>query len=447
MVFLVICSVLHSRAFKIISLAVLVLALPLIVIGVGKVVSYLSHAGGTEANLVVDTGVSFKTTDVWRNFAQGGEEKARMLEPIVGKAKALKPQYVRIDHIFDYYDQASLDLTIHDIQAMGAKPFISISDANPPTDWAQWESQVQSLVEHVSGRNGLNISDVYYEVWNEPDLYGGYKMGRDPNYLDLYSHTVAAISRANGVNKFKVGGPAITALYKAWFDGFMQFAARSNLPVDFFSWHRYSKNLEDYEDDVANIKSWLTSYPNYSGIELIITELGPNSENDKVYDNSFGAIHAIATSAVLEGEVTRVFNFELVDGPGESQYWGRWGLFTHPKFGEPIAKPRFSAFPFLNNMVGARVNVSGEGSWVKAFGKKSGELTKLLVVNYDINGTHTEAVPIRFVNLSSGNFTFRRTDFSGEKVDVQVATTSAEWATTQFFKANSAAIFEIIPSK
>lgn len=436
---------LQSRTFKIISLIVLVAALPLVVYGVGRVISYFTSASGEQANLVVDTAASFTTSDVWRNFAQGGEEKTRMLEPIVEKAKPLKAQYIRIDHIFDYYDQASLDLTIHDIQAMGAKPFISISDATPPSDWQKWESEVTALVEHISGRGGLNISDVYYEVWNEPDLYGGYKIGGSPNYLDLYSHTVAAIVRAKNVNKFKVGGPATTALYKNWFDGFMQFASRSNLPVDFFSWHRYSKNLNDYEDDVNNVKSWLLNYPNYSGVELIITEMGPNSENDKVYDDSFGAIHAIAANTVLEGQVSKVFNFELVDGPGSSQYWGRWGLFTNPKFGDPIAKPRFATFPFLNNMIGARINVSGQGSWVKAFGKKSADLIKLLVVNYDINGTHTEAVPIKFVNLKSGDFTFRRIDFSGEKTDVVVATSSSEWATTQFFKANSAAIFEIIP--
>ena len=435
----------RSRAFKIISLIVIVLLLPVVVYGVTQVVSYLSRAGGTEANLVIDTANSTTTTDVWRNFAQGGEEKKRMLEPVVGKAKALRPQYVRIDHIFDYYDEASLDLTIGDIRAMGAKPFISITDSTVPTDWGAWENKVQTLIQHVSGRDGLNISDVYYEVWNEPNLYGGYKIGGSPNYLDLYSHTVAGIVRARNANSFKVGGPATTALYKNWFDGLMRFASSSNLPVDFFSWHRYSKDLEDYEKDIVNVKTWLNDYPNYSGMELMITEMGPNSENDKIYDNGFGAIHAIATNAVLEGEITGAFNFELVDGPGSEQYWGRWGIFTNPKFGEPIAKPRFAAFPFLNNMLGAKINVSGEGSWVKAFGKKSADLIKLLVVNYDINGTHTEAVPMKFVGLKFGNFTFKRTDFGGGGTEIDVATSSSEWSTIEFFRPNTAAIFQIIP--
>ncbi len=435
----------RPKAFKIISLIVLVIALPVIVYGVGKVISYLSHAGGVEANLVVDTGSAFDSTDVWRNFAQGGEEKKRMLESIAPKAKALRAQYVRIDHIFDYYDEASLDLTINDIRTMGAKPFISISDSNTPTDWSVWESKVQSLVQHISGKSGLNIADVYYEVWNEPDLYGGYKIGGNPSYPELYAHTVMAASRTKNVNAFKIGGASTTALYKNWFDGLLKFATNSNLRLDFFSWHRYSKNLEDYEEDVSNVKTWLTNYPAYSGIELMITETGPNSENDKVYDNGFGAIHAIATNTVLQGDITRAFNFELVDGPGNEQYWGRWGIYTNPKFGDPIAKPRFQAFTFMNNMLGAKINVSGEGSWIKSFGKKSGDLVKLLVVNYDINGTHTEAVPIKFMNLKFNNFTFKRTDFGGGEREVEVATDSSEWSTVEFFKPNTASIFQIIP--
>ena len=375
-----------------------------------------------------------------------------MLEPIVVKAKPLKAQYVRLDHIFDFYTEGELDLTIRDIGAMGAKPFISISDVNPPSDWGVWEGKVQSLVQHISGKNGLNITDVYYEVWNEPDLFGGYKIGGNPSYLDLYAHTVAAASRATNVNPFKIGGPATTALYKNWFDGLLKFASNAKLRLDFFSWHRYSKDLGVFEKDVADVKGWLAAYPDYSGAELLITEMGPNSENDPVYDNGFGAIHAIATNTVLEGKVTRAFNFELKDGPGEKQDWGRWGLFTHEKFGEPVAKPRVSAFTFLNQMLGARINVAGEGSWVKAFGKKSGDLVKLLVVNYDINGTHTEAVPMKFINLKYSqnkiykNFTFKRTDYGGAKRETLIATDSAEWSTLEFFKPNTAAIFEIVPT-
>src|SRR3972149_1571123 len=52
-----------------------------------------------------------------------------------------------------------------------------------------WQNLAQKTVEHVSGKAGLNLSNVYYEVWNEPDLFGGYKVYGGKNYLDLYSHS------------------------------------------------------------------------------------------------------------------------------------------------------------------------------------------------------------------------------------------------------------------
>jgi len=134
-----------------------------------------------------------------------------------------------------------------------------------------------------------------------------------------------------------------------------------------------------------------------------------------VYDNSFGAIHALATAAVLQNEVSKAFNFEIKDGPGEKKYWGRWGLFTHEKFGAPEEKPRAGAIRFLNNLIGGeKINVLGQGSWVRAMAKKmSGNVIRILVVNYDSRGSHEEIVPIKLVNLPSQNFNYKRIDFFG----------------------------------
>src|SRR5207248_188950 len=86
---------------------------------------------------------------------------------------------------------SNLDQTISDITSSGAKPFISISPLpETPVNWSDWESKVQNLVKHISGTLGIN--NVYYEVGNEPDLFGGWKTYGDKNYLSLYSHSVAA---------------------------------------------------------------------------------------------------------------------------------------------------------------------------------------------------------------------------------------------------------------
>lgn len=447
-----------GKLFKLVGSLFLLLVLPLGVIAVRNVVKYFSGATGIPANLVVDMGTDYgQSQDTWRNLAQGGEEKGRMLAPVISQVQALRPEYIRIDHVFDYYNQGDLDAVIGDITATGAKPFIAISYMPPdiakggdinaePNNWSDWEARVQALVEHVSGRGGLAISNVYYEVWNEPDLFGGYKIGGSKSYLDLYSHTVSAANRAGNTLPFKIGGPATTGYYKNWMTGLLDFVNRTGLRLDFLSWHDYSKDMDSYVSDTNGARNLLAQY-NLEGREMIISEMGPNSENDTVYDGYFGAIHEIATATVLQDEVDKTFTFEIIDGPGNEKYWGRWGLYTNPKFGAPEAKPRVSALNFLNSMSGgSKLSILGQGSWVRAFAKKlSNGIIRILLVNYDPNGKHEELVPVKFVNLPSQNFSLKRVEFLGSSFSQDVATTSGEWATTQYLKPNSAMILEVTP--
>lgn len=453
-----------KKIFRLIGSLFLLLALPVGVVLVQSAVKYFSKASGIPANLVVDMSTSYgQGTDTWRNLAQGGESNGRMIQPVIPQVKSLRPEYIRIDHVYDFYNPISdnfqkLDQVISDITATGARPFISLSYLPPnlapngdivgtPTNWSDWENLVQRTVEHVSGRSGLGISDVYYEVWNEPDLFGGYKVYGSKNYLDLYLHSVTGATRANNTLPFKFGGPATTGYYDNWMKGLLDFVSQNNLRLDFISWHRYTKKLDDYLSDVSKARGILANYPNLGTKETIISETGPNSENDPVYDGTFGAIHQIASSVVLQNEVTRTFAFEIIDGPSsDKKLWGRWGIFTNEKFGVPEAKPRANAITFLNKMIGGfKLNVFGQGSWVKSLSKKfdSGN-TNILVVNYDPNSSHEEVVPIKLVNLSSGNFVFKRIDFLGSSLSQEVATNSAEWSTEQYFKPNSAAIFEVV---
>lgn len=436
-----------------------------------KQTGFWGKAFGTPANLVVDAGSSFILPgSCWANLAQGGEEQGvRMLAPVISGVKALSPKYIRLDHLYGYYDLVSrgsdgviqynwakLDSTINDVLATGAKPFLSLSYTPPalsggnvdekPQSWGEWEKLVQVTVEHYSGVRGMGISDVYYEVWNEPDLFGKFKVSGDKNYLELYLHTAVGAMRAGNVLPFKLGGPATTGLYKNWINGLLVYASRNSLRLDFISWHRYSKSLSDYEKDYINAKSWIENYPQYKDVELIISEAGPNSENDKVYDGAFAASHALATSALLEGDVSKLFLFEIKDGPGPEKYWGRWGIYTHEKWGAPEAKPRYSAIQFLNNMRGAKVNVAGEGSWVRAFAKEENRTIRLFIVNYDPSGSHSETVPITFTNLPYKSFYARRINYGGPaEGKTQITVEGSSWATVEDLKPNRAIILELTP--
>ena len=162
-----------------------------------------------------------------------------MIGPVVNQMKTLDPSYIRIDHIYDFFnivqgspgnlsfDFSRLDPMIDSILATGAKPLIALSYMpsviaqdgniiNQPVDWNDWALTVQKTVEHYSGRGNKNIAGVYYEVWNEPDLFGGWKVYGDKNYITLYSYAATGANRATNVQPFAIGGPATTALYKNW---------------------------------------------------------------------------------------------------------------------------------------------------------------------------------------------------------------------------------------
>jgi Glycosyl hydrolases family 39. len=271
----------RNKLFKLIQTVLVGISLPLTVFLVFKQTTFFNRAYytlvGTKANFVVNLTDAYPYNPPWGYYAQGGEEKSGMLGSVVEPMRSIKPNYIRIDHIYDFYDVVSrssegnlnynwskLDAEILAITSMGAKPFISLSYMPPaissgsevdiPNSWNDWKLVVEATVEHISGKSGLNITNVYYEVWNEPDLFGGFKLTGAKNYLTLYQHANDGAKSAQNVQPFKFGGPATTGLYKTWFTDFLAYAQRNNLRVDFYSWHRYSKFLKDYEDDVTTVK-------------------------------------------------------------------------------------------------------------------------------------------------------------------------------------------------
>src|SRR3990170_5874572 len=73
--------------------------------------TYLPRAFAVKADIVVDV---LKTSgpfpDRWKALAQGGEESGvRMLENVVSQVSGLYPKYIRLDHIYDFYEVVSRD--------------------------------------------------------------------------------------------------------------------------------------------------------------------------------------------------------------------------------------------------------------------------------------------------------------------------------------------------
>lgn len=460
----------QSRRRLIIQFLPLLLIVIISLVGISqlKVVrEFFGQASGEPANIVIDTqAVLGPMRRPWRNLAQGGEEFNWQLAPIALQVKALKPEYIRIDHIYDFYDIVhgtpgnltfdftKLDQLLDGIQSTGAKPYIALSYMPPaissgdilskPQRWEDWQLVVQKTIEHVSGTR--HTPDVYYEVWNEPDLFGAWKYSGDKNYLTLYDYAVRGANNARGTLPFKIGGPATTALYKNWFDAMVKHTMDNNERLDFFSWHRYSLDIDQYRKDMTQARNWLSAYPQVEPtLELHITEWGHDSNNNPGYDTSFGAAHTVAGAIEMINVVDRAFVFEIQDGkdPKGQPYWGRWGLFNFTD-GGAVPKPRYNALRMLDRIGDQRLQLLGKGSWVKAVAARSNTgSVQVVLANYDKNSAHAENVPITFQNIDPGVYTVTKEFLGGRKQVEEIATTAATLQTYVAMPVNSVSFVEL----
>lgn len=432
---------------------------------------FFSRASGEPANLVVNTqAVLGPMPRPWRNLAQGGEAFDWRIQPINDQVAALNPEYIRIDHIYDFYeivggtpgnltfDFSKFDVILDDITATGAKPYIALSYMppaissgdiiSPPQRWEDWQVVIQRTIEHVSGTKG--IEDVYYEVWNEPDLFGGWKYYGDRNYLTMYTYAAQgadAAARNPSVTRFKFGGPGITALYRNWFNALAKHAIENNLRYDFFSWHRYNTDIEQFNQDMFEVQSWIEAYPQLQPtLEFHITEWGHDSENHVGYDTNFSAAHTVAGSIEMIGVVQRAFVFEIQDGkdPEGKAAWGRWGMLQHQDFGS-TPKPRYNGLRMLDRIGDQRLQILGLGTWVKATAARDLEgNTEVVIANYDPNGAHGETVPLTFENIQPGSYTITKQYLNGQQQTENVATDAAVLQTFVPMQPNTVAFVELV---
>lgn len=428
---------------------------------------FLSRASGEPANLQVDTtAIIGPMPRPWRNLAQGGEDHAWRIQPIQSQVNALHPAYIRIDHIYDFYDivQGSpgnisfdfskFDLILDDIKAAGATPYIALSYMPPaiskgdivdaPVNWSDWQLVVQKTIEHISGTR--NTPDVYYEVWNEPDLFGDWKYYGDKNYLTLYDYAARGASNARVKQTYKFGGPGITALYKNWFDALLKHAIANNVRLDFFSWHRYTTDIDQYRKDMIEVRNWVSAYPQkQETLDFHITEWGHDSENNQGYDNSYSAAHSVAGAIEMVGVIDKAFVFEIQDGkdPEGKPRWGRWGLFDHNDFGAK-AKSRYYGLKLLDRVGDQRLQVLGKGSWVKALAGKNenGDIT-VVIANYDRHSRHSENTPLTLTHLEPGEYTINKYYLNGQQPTENQNSQNGQIITNVPLMANDVVLVEV----
>jgi xylan 1,4-beta-xylosidase len=162
----------------------------------------------------------------------------------------------RPDYNFTYVDQ------IYDgLLRQGVRPFVELSFmppdmasreqsmgfwydpiVAPPKNWALWGDLIRRFAQHLVARYGIDeVSQWYFEVWNEPNgsFWGGDP--REATYFHLYEVTARALRSVSP--RLRVGGPATAQA--AWVPAFIQYCVTHHVPVDFISTHVYGDDTAE----------------------------------------------------------------------------------------------------------------------------------------------------------------------------------------------------------
>ena len=162
----------------------------------------------------------------------------------------------------------------------------------PPKDPAKWARICEHVIRHynegwawgldtapttrnVAWSNQFNI--VYWEIWNEPDLDGEEGRwetnprtwgGSETNFFAFFE--TAAKHLKGKFPALRIGGPALCG-YEAWGERFLDWCEKHGVPLDFFSWHIYSRTIGQIGEMAVRMRERMDRH-GYRKAESILNE-------------------------------------------------------------------------------------------------------------------------------------------------------------------------------
>jgi len=336
---------------------------------------------------------------------------------------------------FSYVDQ------IYDgLLAEGVKPFVEIGfmpaklaakEARhsfwykpvvaPPKDWNKWDDMVAAFARHLLERYGTDqVSQWYFEVWNEPNLDFWAGEPKQSSYWELYDHTARALKNVS--SRLRVGGPATAQA--AWVDAFIQHCAANRVPVDFVSTHVYGDDTaQDVFDTnqiiprdkmvcraVRKVHDQIKSSAMPS-LPLIWSEFNATYKTlTEITDSSFMGPWLADTIRQCDG-LTQMMSYWTFSDVFEEQgvvktpFYGGYGLIA----AGGIPKPAFNVFQLLHRLGDRRLPL--DSSSAIATRRDDGAIV-VAVWNYvppDQAGSQ-ETISLRFLHSGAKSATVSRVD-------------------------------------
>jgi xylan 1,4-beta-xylosidase len=288
--------------------------------------------------------------------------------------------FTRDEHGNPVYNFAYVDQIYDGLLKNGVRPLVEISfmptqlaanpldlhvfwyhpNVSPPRDWEEWDAFMKAFAEHLVERYGIDeVSQWYFEVWNEPniDFWGG--VPRQQSYFDLYDHTARDLKSVSP--RLRVGGPATAAA--SWIPAFLQHVAENHVPIDFVSTHGYADDTVEnlfhndkpvpMDDRVCAAVTKVRNQIDASAaphLPLLWTEWNVEGM-DQSRDTIFVGPALANTIRECDGKVNEMSFWTFSDvfeegGPIAKPFEGHFGL--RAKGG--INKPSFYAFALLHHL-------------------------------------------------------------------------------------------------
>lgn len=148
----------------------------------------------------------------------------------------------------------------------------------PPKDFHKWARICEHIMAHYleGWSNGPILDLKYWEIWNEADGYhedgtNACWQGTIEEFYEFYAITAKHLKER--FPDRKIGGPAFTGAYhrRYMIEGFIAYVKEHDVPLDFFSWHGYRSDTQDYVEDIAYVRNLLDQY-GFTETELIMSE-------------------------------------------------------------------------------------------------------------------------------------------------------------------------------
>lgn len=175
------------------------------------------------------------------------------------------------------YNFAPNDTMIKNIMDAGSTVFFRVGRSNisggntVPADFDKYAEIVKHVVMHYNKgwAKGFEHGIKYWEIWNEPD-FTPFWLGTAAQYHELYAKISLAIKAADP--EAIIGGPANSSFNdKMGTRGsLMKYIKDNKLPLDFYSFHKYTNKSQDPMDYARMAKSFRDELDMYGFTEAKI---------------------------------------------------------------------------------------------------------------------------------------------------------------------------------